>query len=306
MSNYRTVEHEIECVVDSRDKVGEGAFWCPEERAVYWLDVPLPSVLHRFLPQSGRHDTWPTPEMITAMAKRRDGTLLVASQGGLNIFDPGSGHLDRIATPEAHRPKNRSNDSAPDAKGRFWLGTMQNNLGPNGEEIPIEASSGGLWRIEPDLTATEAVTGLGITNGLAWSPDNTVLYVADTMIQTIFAYDFDLDSGTLSNKRVFSDVKDLGFADGATVDAEGYIWSARWEGSCIARLAPDGSVDRIVPTPSTRVTSCAFGDDDFGTLYFTTARLGVAGSVLQTYPMQGGLFAFRPGVTGLPRPQFAG
>jgi sugar lactone lactonase YvrE len=296
----------VDCVVDAKDKLGEGAFWCPVEQAVYWLDIAMPSALHRFTPADGRHQTWPMPEMISAMAKRRDGTLLVASQGGLSIFDPRQPGLRRMASPEADRPGNRSNDGAPDAKGRFWIGTMQNNLGPKAEELPITQRTGALWRIEADLTATAVVTGLGITNGIAWSPDNRTLYVIDTMDQIIFAYDFDLEAGTVGNKRVFSDAKDLGYADGSCIDAEGYLWNARWEGSAVVRLSPEGRIDRVVPIPATRVTSCAFGGPDLDTLYVTTSRLGLGDDVLARYPQQGGLFALKPGVKGLPRPQFAG
>ena len=84
---------DVRCIVDCRDKIGEGAFWCPDEQAIYWLDVPMPSLLHRFIPATGRHDVWPMPEMITAMAKRADGTLLIASERGINFFDPRQGKL---------------------------------------------------------------------------------------------------------------------------------------------------------------------------------------------------------------------
>lgn len=308
---YPTRPVPVECVVDAKDKLGEGAFWCPVEQAVYWLDIALPSALHRFTPADGRHNSWPMPEMISAMAKRRDGTLLVASQSGLNVFEPktfdrGQPGLRRVASPEADRPGNRSNDGAPDAKGRFWIGTMQNNLGPNAEELPITQRSGALWRIEPDLTATMVIDGLGITNGIAWSPDSRTLYVIDTMDQTIFAYDFDLDTGTVRNKRVFSDVKDLGYADGSCIDAEGCLWNARWEGSAVVRIAPSGKIDAVVPIPATRVTSCAFGGANLDTLYVTTSRLNLDADTLARYPQQGGLFALKPGIKGLARPQFAG
>jgi len=308
VSGYRTVRHEAQCVVDAKDKLGEGSFWSPEDAAVYWLDIAPPSRLHRFTPETGRHESWPMPELISAMARRKDGSLLIASQGGLSTFDPKrpDAGLKRVAAPEADRPANRSNDGAPDAAGRFWMGTMQNNLAPDGGEIPIKGSTGVLWRIAPDLKATAVETGIGITNGIAWSPDNRTLYVADTLIETIFAYDFDLSSGAVSGKRVFSEVKDLGYADGACIDAEGCLWSARWEGSCVVRLTPSGKVDCVVPIPATRVTSAAFGGDDLGTLYVTSSRANVTAEVLAKYPQQGGLFALRPGVKGLPRPMFGG
>jgi len=306
MSRYRVADHEVQCVVDSRDKIGEGGFWCPDEQVVYWLDVPMPSRIHRFDPATGKHDTWPMPEMVTAMAKRADGTLLVASENGLNTFDPRKASYVHLGAIEPHLPGNRTNDGAPDAKGRFWIGTMQNNLGPNGEGIPIRGPVGSLWKIEPGKPPVAALEEIGITNGVAWSPDATKLYVVDSLVDQIYACDFDLDTGDVGPRHIFSDIKDLGTPDGNAMDAEGYLWSARWDGHCVARISPDGSVDCIVPMPASLVTSCAFGGPDLDTLYVTTARLGIDEETARRYPQQGGLFVFKPGVRGLKRPRYAG
>jgi sugar lactone lactonase YvrE len=276
------------------------------ERVVYWLDVPPPSVLHRFNPATERHDTWPMPEMITALAKRANGTLLIASHQGINVFDPATGKIERKVSPEADVPGNRSNDGAPDALGRFWMGTMMNNLGSDGEDLPITRSSGGLWCVEQDLSSRKVISEITITNGVVWSPDSQTLYVADSAPQLIHAYDFDLASGGVSNRRVFSAITDLGYPDGAAVDSEGFLWSCRWEGQCVARFAPDGGIDRIVPIPAPRVTSLAFGGADFRTVYVTTARHGHTPEEDKRFPQQGSLFAFEAPVAGLPRPQFAG
>lgn len=306
MSRYNIAEHEVRCVVDSRDKIGEGAFWAADEQVVYWLDVPMPSRIHRFDPVTGRHDTWPMPEMVTAMAKRSDGTLLVASENGLNTFDPGTAAYRHLGELEPHRPDNRSNDGAPDAKGRFWIGTMQNNVGPAGEAIPIKGPAGSLWKVEPGTPPIAMMDDLAITNGVAWSLDSTKLYVVDSMLDRIYVCDFDLEAGTLGPRRIFSEAPDLGTPDGNAVDAEGFLWSARWDGHCVARIAPDGEIDCIVPMPASLVTSCAFGGPDLDTLYVTTARLGMDDEMAHRYPQQGGLFAFRPGVRGLRRPVYAG
>ncbi|MFN0194053.1 MAG: SMP-30/gluconolactonase/LRE family protein [Aestuariivirga sp.] len=304
--SYPISNLDVHCIVDTQDKIGEGAIWCPRERVVYWLDVPSPSVLHRFSPATGRHETWPMPEMITALAKRADGTLLIASHHGINVFDPATGKVERKVSPEADVPGNRSNDGAPDVLGRFWMGTMMNNLGSNGEDMPITQSSGGLWCVEQDLSFRKVISEITITNGVVWSPDSQTLYVADSAPQIIHAYDFDLANGSVSNRRVFSAITDLGYPDGAAVDSEGFLWSCRWEGQCVARFAPDGSIDRIVPIPAPRVTSLAFGGTDFKTAYVTTARHGHTPEEDKRFPQQGGLFAFEAPVAGLPRPQFAG
>jgi L-arabinonolactonase len=306
VSRYPVSNLDVSCVVDSRNTIGEGAFWCPEEQAVYWLDVLMPSSIHRFDPITEAHQSWPVPEIVTAMAKRRDGTLLVASENGLNIFDPSTGDYRHLAELEPHRPENRSNDGAPDARGRFWIGTMQNNLGPGGSPIPIGGPVGSLWRIEPGKQPVAVMDGLNITNGVAWSPDWTKLYVVDSMLARIYVCDFDLETGAIGPRRIFNDADDLATPDGNAVDAEGFLWSARWDGHCVARISPDGVVDRIVPIPASLVTSCAFGDPALDTLYVTTARLGIDEETARRYPQQGGLFAFKPGVRGLERPFYAG
>ena len=306
MSHYVVSQQDVTCVVDSRNMLGEGVFWCPQEQAVYWLDVPMPSFIHRFNPATGDHTSWPMPEMVTAMAKRGDGTLLVASDNGLNVFNPDTGAYGPLGELEPHLPRNRSNDGAPDARGRFWIGTMQNNLGPGGTAIPIEGATGSLWRVEPGKPPVSAMSNLSITNGIAWSPDSATLYVVDSMLNHIYACDFDLETGAVGPRRILSDIQDLGTPDGNAVDAQGYLWSARWDGHCVARISPDGAVDRIVPIPASLVTSCAFGGPDFDTLYVTTAKLGIDEDTARRYPQQGGLFAFKPGVRGMRRPSYAG
>jgi len=306
VNSYPVSNLEVVCVADIRDKIGEGAFWDADEQVVYWLDVPMPSFIHRYDPATGSYESWPMPEMVTAMAKRADGTLLVASENGLNVFDPRTAAFRRLTELEPHLPGNRTNDGAPDARGRFWIGTMQNNLGPAGEGIPIKGPVGSLWRVEPGKPPFAAMGDLSITNGVAWSPDSTKLYVVDSMLDRIYVCDFDLDAGTIGTRRIFSDAAGLGTPDGSAMDAEGYLWSARWDGHCVARISPDGEVDRIVPIPASLVTSCAFGGPELDTLYVTTARLGIDDATASRYPQQGGLFALKPGVRGLKRPLYAG
>jgi sugar lactone lactonase YvrE len=302
----KLINTKVECVLDCRDKLGEGIFWCPAERALYWVDVPMPSCLHRWDPKTGDHKTWAMPEMITSLAKRNDGTLLIASHHGLNVFDQRKGTLVRIAAPEADRPVNRANDGCSDSKGRFWFGTMRNNIAPDGTYLDVPESTGVLYKVEPDLRIVPMEGGVGISNAICWSPDSRRMYFADTLVGAIHVYDFDPGLGAISNKRVFGKVDGCGHPDGATVDAEGYVWNARWDGSSVIRFAPDGAVDAIVEIPAVRVTCCAFGGDDLDKLYVTTSRLHLTEEELATQPQAGGVFALKPGVKGLPRPAFGG
>ena len=297
---------EAVCVLDCKNHLGEGALWDDRDGVLWWVDVPMPSRLHRWDPASGRHDRWPMPEMIMSLAVRERGGLLVASHHGLNTFDPADGRLVRVAEPESDKPRNRSNDGAPDGRGRFWLGTMQNNIAEDASAVPITDSSGALYRVDPDLTVTRMADGIGISNTFAWSPDWTRFYFADTLTGWIYVYDFDLAAGAVSNRRTFARADELGYPDGSTIDAEGYLWNARWGGGCVVRFAPDGRIDRITRVPADKVTSCAFGGPDLATLYITTALYDSTEDDRRRQPQAGGLFALKPGVRGVPTPRFAG
>jgi sugar lactone lactonase YvrE len=296
----------VTCLLDCRDKLGEGCFWDADTQTLWWLDAIVPSAIHRLHVASGAYRRWQFDEMVTAMAKRRDGTLIVGSARGINFFNPGTGALTRLARIEADKPLNRGNDGACDARGRFWFGTMMNNVGTYGADVPITAATGTLYRVDPDGTAVAMQGGVGVSNGPCWSPDNRIFYFSDSRARIIWAYDFDLDDGAISNRRVLNDTTDFGYPDGATVDRDGYVWSARWEGACVLRIDPRGRIDRVVPMPARRVTNVCFGGAGLDTMYVTTSRLHVPDDHLRRYPLQGGLFCFDPGVTGFEKHAFAG
>lgn len=243
--------------------------------------------------------------MVTALAPRRSGGLLAALRDRLAFFDPESGAFTAFVAPEADRPGNRSNDGKCDRQGRFWYGTMGNNLAPDGGDVPLGEPSGWLWRVDPDGTATRMDGPFGISNTLAWSPDDRVMYFGDTL-DAIYAYDFDPASGGIANRRVLSRAAAAGFADGSTIDAEGCLWNCRWDGAAVVRIAPDGSVREQVSLPCQRVTSACFGGPDLATLYVTTARHGLSEAELAGQPLAGGLFAVETGTCGLPDGAFAG
>jgi sugar lactone lactonase YvrE len=293
-------------LIDCHCVLGEGIFWDARDGRLWWVDVPMPSRLYRYDPASGELKSWEMDEMITTVVVRENGEgLVIASHGGLNFFDPANPGLKRILDPEPMKPFNRANDGAADPKGRFWLGTMQNNIAPDGSGFEVISNSGGLYRIDPDLTCHVIERDITISNTICWSPDAKTMYFTDTVIGTIFAYDFELGTGEISNRRDFARF-DRGHPDGSTVDGEGYLWNARWDGSCVVRFAPDGSVDRVIEVPAAQVTNCAFGGDDLSTLYITTARHGLSAAQLDATPEAGNIFALKPGVRGLADNRFAG
>jgi L-arabinonolactonase len=295
-----------QCVFEAKDWLGEGPCWHPGEQALYWTDVPS-KMIKRWDPRTGDHMSWPMPEMVTAIAVRRSGGLIVASHRGIDFFDQRTGSRSRFVAPERDKPLNRSNDGKCDRQGRFWYGTMMNNFAEDMSEVPITANTGGLYRIDANGRVKVFEQGLGIANTFAWSPDERIMYFADTL-DAIYAYDFDAPSGMISNRRVFAriDTEQYGLPDGSTIDAEGFLWNARWDGACIIRWAPDGTIDRVVEFPCQRVTSCIFGGADLDVLYVTTVRYGLNDSELSEQPLAGSIFAYDPEVTGLPDGQFAG
>jgi sugar lactone lactonase YvrE len=295
---------EPTCIFQARDKLGEAVTWDAEARCLWWVDVPMPARIHCLDPATGEHREWPAPEMVASLAPLADGRLLVASHHGLNVFDPTDGTLRCVAAPEADKPANRSNDGGTDPRGRFWFGTMRNNIAPDGTYLDVPESVGSLYRVGADLVPTRMAGVIGIPNSIAWSPDGRTMYFADTLASAIYAYDFDPDLGALWNRRVFAAPEGRGYPDGSCVDAEGFLWNARWEGGCVIRFAPDGRIDRVVEIPAQRVTCCAFGGDDLATLFVTTSRLHLSEDELRSQPDAGGLFAVRPGVRGRPANRF--
>lgn len=297
-----------EVVVEAECWLGEGPCWDAKDQVLYWTDVPSRR-LHRWGQEFG-HDSWEVPEMMTAIATRQSGGLLVAELHRLVFFDPDTGEIEPFAAPEAGKPSNRSNDGKCDRQGRFWYGTMLNNLAEDGSPIDIAESKGALYRVMPDGASKQMATGIGISNTFAWSPDDKAFYFADTFTG-IGVYDFDPARGEIANRRDFAmqtrdELSALGHPDGSTIDADGFLWNCRWDGGCVIRFAPDGSIDRVVEMPCRRVTSAIFGGPNLDTLYITTARYGLEEEDLADQPLAGAVFAYDPGVKGLPDGVFAG
>jgi L-arabinonolactonase len=300
-----TMPTPITCIAKSNDRLGEGCMWDESEQVLWWLDIPLPSRIHKLNPATGAHRSWQFNVVLTALALKADGTLLVGGEHGLYLFNPATGALTEFAQPE-NVSGNRGNDGAADAAGRFWFGTMQQNIGPKGEDLDITRNSGALYRVDKNGRSTKMFGDVGVSNGPCWSPDNKVFYFSDSRAQIIWAFDFDLESGAINNKRIHNDTKDHGYPDGATVDSEGFLWSARWEGSCVLRIDPKGRIDRTVEMPASRPTCVCFGGANLDTLYVTSSKAHVADAILQHHPLQGGVFCFDPKVKGFAKHRFGG
>ncbi len=288
---------EIRLVVDARNKLGEGPVWDAAGQALYWVDIEGRK-LFRLDHAGGTVRDWNFPERIASFALRRAGGLVCAFASGLAFFDPDSGAIEWIARPEAMIARNRFNDGKCDRAGRFWAGGMDDRM---------KEHTASLYRLDPDGRVHRMDGAIGISNSLAWSPDDRVFYFADSLDGAIYAYDFDAATGALAGKRIFAAAGGQpGVPDGSTIDAEGFLWNARWDGWRLARYAPDGRIDRVVELPVQKPTSCMFGGPDLATLYVTSAIWDLSGEALARQPWAGGLLAVDVGVRGLPEPRFAG
>lgn len=283
---------DVTCVLDAKAELGEGPLWDPGAQRLYWVNIKQ-NELRRFDPATGRDECWKAPAMVGSLAVRKKGGLVVALRSGFHFFDPKTGKWDPITDPEAHLPENRFNDGKPDRQGRFWAGTMHD---------PEQQATGGLYRLDADLTATRLVDGIICSNSLCWSPDGRIMYYADSWAHTIWAWDFDTERGEIANRRVFVQrPASEGAPDGATVDAEGGVWVAYWGGWCVTRFDPAGKVERVVKLPVKQPTCPAFGGPNLDICYVTSAAIGG-----DPQPLSGGIFAFEPGVKGLPEAYFKG
>ncbi len=288
---------EIRCVLPARALLGEGPLWDPEDRVLYWVDIKGRSV-HRFDPASGLDTRWPTPEDVGSLVRRAAGGLVVALRSGFHFLDLDTGAIHAVAKPELDRPQNRFNDGKPDRHGRFWAGSMHD---------PETAPTGALYRLDPDGTCHRMVDGITCSNSLCWSPDGRTMYHADTIRRVVWAWDSDPDRGEIGNRRVFVELAgDEGDPDGATVDADGFVWLAHWDGWCLTRHDPTGRIERLVRLPVQRPTCPAFGGSGLDVLFVTSARIGLSAEALAAQPCAGGILALEPGVRGVPEARFPG
>lgn len=278
------------CVQSANSILGEGPNWHPTEQALYWVDIKRPAVF-RFEPGIGQTGHWPMPFAVGCVAPAHTpGQLAFADAAGFGLLNLSSGELTRIADPEGDLPGNRFNDGKVDRAGRFWAGSMDDRC---------ENPSGSLYRLDPDHSVHRMASGFICSNGMGWSPDDRLMYFTDSMLRTLWTYEFDLRTGALGERREFAHLSDDdGVFDGLTVDSEGYVWVAVWNGWRVIRYAPDGSIDREVRFPVQRPSSCMFGGHDLRTLYVTSACVELGWKDLRTGPLAGALFALQCDVQG--------
>jgi len=250
---------EPELIADYQCETGEGPLWHPMERRLYWADIPR-GRLFRYDPATGEHEQFYEGEVVGGFTIQADGALLLfMARGAVAVLRDGT--LDYVIDELPQERDGRFNDVAADPAGRVFCGTM-----------PVDGRLGTLYRLALDGSITPVVDGVDISNGIGFSPDERKMYYTESAARRIYLYDYDRGSGAIANRSVFLETPDDGtIPDGMTVDAEGYVWSARWNGSSLYRYTPDGTEERRVRFPAKKVSSAVFGGEDLMDIYVTTA-----------------------------------
>jgi len=302
--------YTIDCLLKCDNHLGESPVWDVKDGCLYWVDGTGPRVgkpaLWRYSPHTGAVEHWKLDRDVGAMALREQGGAVLALNDGFYLYDFTTGALECVARVDDDITRARLNDGKCDRRGRFFAGGMDDK-----EELGLCS----LWRLDTDLSLHKIDTGIICSNGPCWSPDDRVFYFADTFKQEIWAYDYDIATGGASNRRLFaSTAQDSGFADGSTVDAEGFMWNAQVISGDLIRYAPDGSVDLKIGMPVRNITSVMFGGDKLDEIYVTSMARVAHPAVhdnfaVQSRPQFGAGSVFRItglGIRGLPETRFGG
>jgi len=275
--------------------VGEGPVWDVQTQCLFWIDI-LEKAVYRLDPSTGQTQRWSVPNIIGSMAITQDGNAIVALANGVHTLDLTTGECRMLASSPDLDAQVQLADGKVDRRGRFIVGSSDRGM---------KEARGKLYALDPGATSLRIIdTDIFLANGPCWSPDDRTFYHADSIRKLIYAYDYDLDQGTLSNRRPFASTAELGgIPDGATVDTEGHVWSAICEGGKLVRFRPDGSIERMVPMPLKLPGSVMFGGPALDRLYVPTLSPAFLGRPAD--PLDGSTFVIDGlGVKGIPEPRF--
>lgn len=282
------------CVAPTADVCGEGAVWHAAEQALYWTDINR-FLVHSFNASDRSVKTWYFSEPVTALTLTAlDDWLTVVLGSRVTRWQPATDTREDFGFELPDWPKARFNDGRPDPRGSLWVGSMSNNVNPDGSAGEVVGTIGALFRLDPDAAAKEWRSHIGISNTFAWNRQRTKFYTGDTSANEIWQYDYDMATGNIANCRTFFKGFDRGFPDGSAMDADGFLWNCRYYGGCIVRVSPAGQIDRVIEMPTPNVTTCTFGGSDLTTLYITTAAAGSKPGDR----FAGGLFTIQTNVQG--------
>ena len=290
-------------VFDAQDIVGESLLWDENRKTLIWVDI-IGRRIHQLDPVTRDHQSWQTPDLATSIGLRRDGGAIVGLRKDVALWDFGEA-FRAIATIEPDSPDTRLNEGVVAPDGSFWVGTMENNIGADDRPRDIWRDAGRIYRVDTaGIVEALSADRFGITNTMVWTANDTFI-TADTTKNQIFRYHWDRVQSRITDRRPFFSDFPRGLPDGSCMDAEGYVWNCRVAGGgCLVRISPGGVLDKVVELPCSWPTSCAFGGENFDTLFVTSARFTMSGLHLRANPQEGGLFAVRTGVQGTPTNRF--
>ena len=278
---------EAELVLDAKAVLGESALWRAETGTLHWVDI-VKGEVHTLNPETMEHSYFAVGQAVGAIVPAKGGGFAAAMATGFYLLDDESA-IQRIAEPDGLVPKLRFNDGKCDRHGRFWAGSqiMRDDM----------KGKGYFWCLDTDGAVRTALTGITTSNGLVWNAEDTVFYYIDTPTRTVQAFPYNLQRGVLGEGKVCVEVpEEYGFPDGMTIDNEGMLWIAQWQGSAVRRYDPrSGACVGMVPVPASKVTCCCFGGKRLDTLYITTAR---EDTDTETEPLAGGIYKADVGVRG--------
>jgi len=272
--------------------LGEGAFWNHRTQELYWIDIEGKK-LHVYSPEKNQNNSFDMPSRIGTVVPTSKNKFLVALEDGIYNFEKEKEQLTLFSDIEAQVSTNRFNDGKCDPAGRLWAGTMR---------MDESEAAAKLYSIESDGSFAARLDSITISNGIVWAKDKKTMYYIDTPTMQIRAFDFDLETGNISNERIAVQVsKELGFPDGMAIDENDKLWVGMWDGNAVIQFDPiSGTVMKKINVPAHNVTSCAFGGEDFSTLYITSARVDMTEEELLQYPDAGSVFKVDLDVRGVP------
>lgn len=283
----------VEVLLAARSRLGEGVLWDDHRQRLIWVDI-YNHCVHLTDPLNGTDRVFEVGDVVGVAVPLGSDHLLLAQRHQLTQLDLRSGERQALLSLETEQPENRFNDGKCDPEGRFWFGSMGRQL-----------SQGRLYRYDPDGSVQVMEEGVTIANGLGWSPDRSTFYFTDSQAQQIYAYDYHHESGQIENRRTVIDLRHEPFVpDGLTIDSEGCIWSAMWDGWCVIRFDPTGREMERIRLPVQRPTNCTFGGADLDQLYITSASMGLSEQEIDRGVQAGDLFWIQTSIKGSPAGRF--
>ncbi|TKG96878.1 SMP-30/gluconolactonase/LRE family protein [Puteibacter caeruleilacunae] len=288
---------KVELIVEANNILGEGPLWDERNKEFVWVDIEK-GLLQFFCVEDNGLEVVVLKEKISAVVLTSvAGTYLLALKRGLTLYDRIKGSFKKIVDPEKDIPNNRFNDGKCDSMGRFWIGSM---------DMDVKKYAGNLYCLNNDSQIDLRLSGLTISNGMAWSLDNQQMYFIDTDTYKVMCYDYDETSGAIVHPvEAVCVSKEHGAPDGMCIDSEGMLWIAHWGGANVSRWNPNsGELLEKVDIPAPLVTSCCFGGKDLTELYVTTASQGLTEDELKRYPLSGSVFKIKTSIKGAPVHRF--